>query len=116
MEDIVKIINESFSINDVSMKLFGYTNGVSIKKIKKILIDNNIDISIFKSKNKNQKYQIIKKICPICKLEFETKIGSKKETTTCSNKCANLYFQHGHNNNNFDKVKYKERYAKVSKT
>jgi len=61
------------------------------------------------------KYEIIKKICPICEIEFETQKGHKREKTTCSRACSNRYFQHGENNPNFDKEKYQKRWEKVSK-
>ena len=62
------------------------------------------------------KYEIIKKLCPICDVEFETQKEHKREKTTCSRACSNRYFQHGENNPNFDKEKYKERWEKVSNT
>lgn len=65
--------------------------------------------------NNQKKYEVIKKICPICSIEFETKQGSRDEKTTCSRACSNSYFQHGINNPNFDKEKYKNRCLKVSK-
>jgi len=63
-----------------------------------------------------QKYETIKKSCPICEIEFEVKKGSKKEKTTCSYSCSSKYFQHGLNNPNFDKEKYKEKKEKISKS
>ena len=116
MEDIKKMVIESFSINDLCIKLYGYCNGRTIKKIKKVIEENSIDISHFGQGKKNMKYKRIIKICPICEKEFETSIGDRDEKTTCSNRCGNLYFQHGKNNPNFDEIKYKERYNKVSKS
>jgi len=111
--DIIKIINESFSINDLAKKLYGYSNGKSNKKAIEVLKQNGFDISFFDGKSKNRKYQKIKIICPICFVEFETTENGKK---TCSSSCSNSYFQHGKNNPDFDQEKYEERYKKVSNT
>ncbi len=40
-------------------------------------------------------YPKIKKKCPVCKEEFETQAGSKKEKTVCSRSCANSYYRSG---------------------
>jgi len=111
--DIIKIINESFSINDLAIKLYGYSNGRSNKKAAEVLEQNGFNKSIFENKNKNRKYQKIKLICPICFNEFETTENGKK---TCSSSCSNSYYQHGKNNTNFDKEKYEERCKKISNT
>ena len=111
----MKIIDESFSISDLTQKLFGYINGRTLDKTKLILKENNIDPSIFDGKNKNKKYENVIKKCPVCEKEFET-YKNKKEKTTCSHGCSNSYFKHGKNNPNFDEIKYKESYEKVSKS
>ena len=49
------------------------------------------------------KYKKIKKTCPICENEFETKLGHPKEKTVCSHSCANTYFRSGENNPNYKK-------------
>ena len=106
---------ESFSINDLSEKIYGYTNGRTISKIKKIIEDCNIDISHFGLGKKKIKYERSTRMCPICNKEFEIQIGNaKKSNITCSHSCSNKYFQHGQNNLNFDKEKYEKRYLKVS--
>lgn len=92
-EEKIQIIQNGFSINDVSLKIYGYTNGSSIDRIKRFINDNNIDTSHFDTKNKNRKYDIVLKKCPICENEFETKLNHKKEKTTCSFSCANRYFK-----------------------
>jgi very-short-patch-repair endonuclease/uncharacterized Zn finger protein (UPF0148 family) len=40
-----------------------------------------------------QVYPLIKKTCPVCGSEFETKSGHKKEKTTCSYSCSNRHFR-----------------------
>ena len=41
------------------------------------------------------KYLHVKKVCPVCKTEFSTQSGSKKEKTVCSRGCANSLFRSG---------------------
>lgn len=89
--EIFEIIINGYSINDVCLKIYGYTNNSSIKKIKKIIEENNIDISHFKTKNKNTKYKVIEKICPVCDKKF--KINENITKITCSLGCANTYFR-----------------------
>lgn len=112
-KEIEKIITESFSINDLCIKIYGYCNGNTIKKVSKIIKDNNIDISHFGKGKKRIKHERITKICPICNIEFKTNKGDRDEKTTCSHKCSVLYFQHGKNNPDFDEIKYREKYEKV---
>jgi very-short-patch-repair endonuclease/endogenous inhibitor of DNA gyrase (YacG/DUF329 family) len=116
MENIKEIVEKCFSINDLCIKLYGYTNGNSIKKVNKLIEENELDIFHFGKGKKNIKYKKINKSCPICGNIFETKEGNRDEKTTCSPKCSNYYFQHGNNNPYFDKEKYEERYKKVSNT
>lgn len=114
-KDIIILISESYSVNDLAKKLFNYTNGRTTLKVLEILKELNIDVSVFDGKNKNIKNKRLNKMCPVCNLEFET-IESKKEKTTCSVSCSNAYFKHGINNPNFDELKSKEMYEKTSKT
>lgn len=79
MENLKEIVKESFSINDLCTKLFGYNNGNSIKKVNKIIEDNSLDISHFGKGKKNIKYKKEKKVCPVCESEFETKINHRDE-------------------------------------
>lgn len=114
MKNIEKLIKESFSINDLCKKIYGYCNGRTINKINKLIIDGEFNISHFGKGKKNIKYERIYKICPICEVEFETLKHHRDEKTTCSFSCSNKYFQHGINNDDFDIEKYGKRYEKVS--
>ncbi len=87
----IEIIKNSFSIGDASNRIFGYCNRSSKNKIIKILEENSLDINLFKGKNKNRKYEIIIKKCPVCNREFQNFSGGGKEKTTCSIKCSNSY-------------------------
>jgi predicted nucleic acid-binding Zn ribbon protein len=84
-----EIILSSYSIGDLTLKLFGYANAVTKEKTIKFLGKNGFSPNIFEGKNKRIKYERIKKECPVCKKEFETKKGHSKETFTCSIKCSN---------------------------
>jgi len=98
--ETLEIIHKGFSINDICINLYGYSNSRVNKELKKLIKDNNIDISHFK--NKNKKYNIIKSICPVCNLEFEKNENSKK--TTCSFSCANKHFRSEKSINTKDKI------------
>ena len=100
--EIIQIIQNGFSINDVCVQVYGYTNGSNIKKIKNIIEENNIDISHFKIKNKNRKYNIISKKCSVCDFIFEVNENDKK--TTCSIGCSNTYFRSNKSKEVRDKI------------
>ena len=111
--ELLKLIDESFSISDLALKIFGYANGRAINETKFELKKNGIDISIFDGRNMQIKNERIIKICPVCNEEFKT-IKNKKEKTVCSISCANSYFKHGVNNPDFDKSKSELMYEKIS--
>src|ERR1022692_950988 len=94
VDNLEQIVKESFSINDLCVKIYGYCNGRTIKKVIDILFENKFDVSHFGKGKKLIKNKRIIKICPVCEKEFET-IENKKEKTTCSHGCSNSYFQHG---------------------
>ena len=89
--EIIEIIKNAYSINDVCLKVYGYTNGSNTNKINTIISNNNVDVSHFKTKNKNRKWEKIEKICPVCKSTFHVNENSKK--ITCSVGCSNTYFR-----------------------
>lgn len=67
-------ISDCNSITDIINKFELKYNGRLISKIKKYLIENNIDISHFYK----TKYQTITINCPICNKEFTTKSRRKR--------------------------------------
>ena len=91
--DLKKIIQSSHSKSDVCRKLNLPVNGSSIRKVNKIIKDNNFDISHFNLKFNQTKYPFIKKICPVCYLEFITQKNHRREKTTCSYSCSNTFFR-----------------------
>jgi hypothetical protein len=96
MEEIIK---NSETLAQAVREIFGFDNGTSRRKMKKLIEDNNIDISHLRSKPLIYK-RIIKK-CPVCGKEFEGLIGSARQKTTCSYSCSNTHFRSGENNPNW---------------
>lgn len=91
LNEIIKIIETSNSINDCSLKIYGYQNGRTCKKLLDIIYDNDIDTAHFDNGKKQRKYDYITKECPICETKFVTQKGHKKEKVTCGTSCANRY-------------------------
>jgi hypothetical protein len=116
MEEMIK---NSLSINEVAMKMFGYSNGRTYRKIKKYIDSNNIDISHFPDdprRYKLTKYPRIKKECPVCGKQFETMLGHRDEKIVCSYSCSNTYFRSGVSNPNYKNDREligKAKYVKI---
>lgn len=95
-EELKVFVAQSFDKTSFSQKLgFTYSNGKVIKKIDKLIIKFNLDISHFDKSAKvkaRRVYPIVKKNCPVCDTEFETQTGNKEERTTCSYACSNKHF------------------------
>ena len=89
--ETLEIIRNGYSLNDVCVKIYGHANGRSYEKLRKFIEENKLDISHFEKKNKNRKYEIFERECPVCKNNFET--TEKLDKTTCSFSCANRYFR-----------------------
>lgn len=103
-------ITDCYNKSDIAKKLNLPINGTSIRLITNYIEKYDLSISHFDLNNKNRKYKLIKKECPICKQEFTTQLGHLKEKQTCSYACANTYFRSGENNPNYkedDKANYR---------
>lgn len=100
-----ELILNSKSINEVSLKYFGYVNTNTYFKIRTFILDNSVDISHFDKLSNicKSKYEKIIKVCPICGNDFETKLGHPREKTVCSNSCANTFFRSGESHPNHKK-------------
>lgn len=98
-----KIFDSFLSLSDACEYFNFPINGTGIRKVKKIVQENNIDINHFKGKlKKNFKYNRETKNCPVCGVEFVSVIGNKKlEKSTCSHSCSNTFFRSGYNNPNW---------------
>jgi len=84
-----EIILSSYSIGDLTLKLFGKRNNSYQEKALRILEKNGFSVDIFEGKNKSQRYERTLKNCPVCQKEFLTLLGHKKEKKTCSIACSN---------------------------
>jgi len=100
-----EIITSSETISEAINKLFGYYNGKTKKKFDSLVIEKNINIDHLQKKK--TKYKTVTKNCPVCGNEFETKVGSKQEKTTCSYSCSNSYFRSGSSNPNWKLESYR---------
>lgn len=102
---IENFIKNSQTIAEAIKKSYGYDNGRSRKKFFEYVEKNNLNI--LHLRKRDVKYQIIKKICPVCGKEFETRNGGKLEKTTCSYSCSNTHFRSGENNPNWRDHSYR---------
>ena len=105
----LEIIKECRTFRDVCKKLNLPKGGAGYRKAKKIISENNIDISHFDHGSSKRGIRITKKKnCPICNIEFEfiTNV-SKKEKETCSRSCANTYFRTGKKHPNWSDNAYR---------
>lgn len=102
-------IKNCYSVTDFCKLLNLSLGGGGFSKAKKIIQDNNLDISHFnKGYSKRKRNPKIEKICPICGKNFETVTWSnKKEKTTCSKSCANSFFRSGLDNPNWKDNSYR---------
>lgn len=87
----IELIEKCHSMNEISIEVYGYCNGVTIKKINRFIEENKINIIHFDRQFKNRKYEDIDKKCPVCGEKFMTKRGHKKEKTVCSRSCSNIF-------------------------
>lgn len=91
-EDFEKIVKESNSKSALADKLeLVYSVVFTRKCIKKLFVLYHCSTKHFELGKNKRKYEIITKICQICKKEFETQLGHSKEKTTCSIACSNSF-------------------------
>jgi hypothetical protein len=98
---MLQAVKESYSYDELTKKLLGYSNGKVVKQVRNFVYKNKIDISHFDAKIKRRLYKTVEKECPICGTKFTTKLGHPKEKKTCSCSCSNTMFRSGDNNGNF---------------
>lgn len=95
-----------FTKKDFALKLgFEYYNGTVSRKINKLIIDYNIDISHFNQQENRRIYKIIYRVCPVCEETFKT--NEKDNKITCSHSCSNTYFRSGKNNGSYKGTNYR---------
>ena len=83
-----ELVNECRSYSELTRKLGKNPHSRITKKLKFELDKMKISHSHF-TKNGSEKETKIEKVCPICKSNF---LVGKKEQTTCSYSCSNVYF------------------------
>ena len=57
-KEIIEIIKESFTINSICKKVYGYSNKGTIEKIKKIIDKYELNIDHFCRGKNNRKYGV----------------------------------------------------------
>ena len=107
VDDVVNAVKECHSYNDLSVKMFGFSNGKTLKKLRNFVFNNRLDTTHFDVRKNKRKYEIIEKICPVCGKTFTDKKGYERERTTCSHSCSNTYFRSGENNGNWSEDAYR---------
>lgn len=123
IEILKKVVPTVNNFSDLSLK-FGYTPSTRTRSfLKKIILDNFLDISHFDTYAKikaKRKHPLIKKECPVCKIEFNTlSSGDKREKTYCSRKCCNsleLGNRHSKETNNKTSNTLKLKHSFINKT
>lgn len=91
-EEFERIVQESHSKSDLAKRLgFSYYGGASGKFVGNLLTIYPCSIAHFEPGKDRHKYQIVKKICPICSIEFGTQLGHRDEKTCCSISCSNSF-------------------------
>lgn len=113
---IIELVKKHTGRADVCRDLGWPRNGNYYKRINLIIQKYQVDISHFwpNKAYKTIKYEVIIKICPVCKKEFKTKKDFKKEKTTCSKACSNTHFRSGENNPNW--TPFEEKTEKAQKS
>lgn len=114
-EELSEIVSNSKSKADVCKVIWGYINGRNNRKLNELLDKYAVDTSHFDGgASKHRRYEILKKICPICSSEFET-LKNKKEKQTCSHGCSNSFFRSGADNPNWKESAYRTTCFKYHK-
>jgi hypothetical protein len=101
IENLQLIANQSKSKSEFARALNIPINGNGFKKLEKIIVENNLNISHFDKWAWSRKYIILEKVCPVCNIKFQTKTNHKDEKSVCSRACANTFFRSGENNGQY---------------
>jgi hypothetical protein len=91
MDELGDLLKNSHSVNEASIKFFGYKNSRKPKIIRRWMDEYGLGEELFKIRTPKSKYKTIIKKCPCCDKSFETKnFGNRKEKTYCSKSCGNM--------------------------
>lgn len=89
-------VKSSFSFAEVFRKIGEPYHSRKLRKLQQAVACFGICIDHFSGNGRRgiSKIPVLRKVCPICGIEFTTKKDSK-EATTCSHACSNTYFRKG---------------------
>ena len=92
-ERAIKTLEESKNKTEWARALgFKYINGRILRILNNLIEKYDLNYHHFDLHHKKRKYKIITKNCPICNKQFKTQLDHKREKTTCSRKCSNIFF------------------------
>ena len=101
-QQIISAFKLAKSRSDVCRILGFAINGSGLNRVNSWIKEYNIKIDHFiGGAEKNRKYPIINKECPVCQKVFKASQGSPREKQTCSYACSNVLFRSGKNNGNY---------------
>lgn len=110
-EQFKKVVGESVSKSDVC-RAFGWPiNGTGMRTVSQFAEKFQVPLTHFSQKavnERNRRWEIIEKECPVCGDLFEAQKGHPKEKMTCGYACSNTYFRTGPKNG-----QWKERNSSV---
>jgi len=86
MKEIIKMLESCDTIGDISIKMFGYSNGRTQKKVKEYIIEYGYTYKFLNSLK--EKYNKEPKKCKEClnNIDYE-----KRRNSFCSSKCSAIY-------------------------
>lgn len=96
--ELMNAVDKSRSISQTVVNLQLPFNSRYTSLVRELLQQYKINTEHF---HKKRKYERIKKVCPICRVVFETMKNHRDEKTTCSFACSNTFFRSGKNNGNY---------------
>jgi len=98
-EEIITACKNAYSKSQMARNLgILHSNSTVMRQMSKFIIEYNLDTEHFDTGLNRRKYNIVTKICPVCKKQFETPDGGKSEKQTCGYACSNTHFRSGADN------------------
>ena len=85
-------------------KMLGFSGENAKKRIR--------ERALLKGISPHKKYEVKKRICPVCQTEFFTKVGHKDEKVTCSRKCSVQHFHVGKKKSDVEKARISDAMRK----
>ena len=82
----IEIVATSLSFNEITEKAAGNTGPTAVRDTKERIQALGLSIAHF---GRRTKYKTVRKKCPVCSIEFDTKDGGKEAKVCCGHQCAN---------------------------